>query len=136
MKIESGSLLSASTLYLDALGGTGSQGFADEVKPASAEASHCIGVRSPSRPFSFGQPSLADRIVYILNARRIGCSHPKFFAVIHLRCAARCEFEDRHELGDLVVVHAVAIAIPLTRLIMIAEKVLRLTVGASCFRSH
>ena len=38
-----------------ALGGTGSHGI-PVVKPACVFPSHCMGVRSPSRPFSFGQP--------------------------------------------------------------------------------
>src|SRR5579859_3717491 len=57
LKIESGSAFSVSTLYFTALGGIGSHGFVPVVKPACFPAFHCIGVRSPSRPFSFGQPS-------------------------------------------------------------------------------
>ena len=52
---ERGSFVCAATLIVFALGGTGSHG-SPVVNPALSLASHCIGVRSPSRPFSFGHP--------------------------------------------------------------------------------
>src|SRR6478736_9471634 len=79
--MESGSLLSTSTLYFAALAGTGRQGF----------------------------------------------------AVVHLWSAPRREFQHCHELGDLVVMLAVPIAIPLPRLIVIAEKILRLSMCRVAF---
>src|SRR2546430_9628827 len=51
---ESGSRSSALTLISFALCGTGSHGF-PVVKPAFTPESHCIGVRSPSRPRFLGQ---------------------------------------------------------------------------------
>src|SRR5450631_2109961 len=54
---ELGSAFSACTLMVFALGGTGSHGLALALeKPALAVASHCMGVRSPSRPLSLGHP--------------------------------------------------------------------------------
>ena len=55
---------------VETLGGTGSQGFTPEVKPAWGEASHCIGVRWGSRlcsglSFPFGS---------CINSRGIGTS--------------------------------------------------------------
>src|SRR5215469_12807271 len=52
---ELGSPFCAFTFTVVYAGGIGSQGV-PVVNPALGESSHCIGVRSPSRPFSFGQP--------------------------------------------------------------------------------
>ena len=64
----------------------------------------------------------------VFNVLGVGGSHAELFAVIHLRRSSRSQEEHRHELGDLIVVHAVAIAVPLPRLIVIAEEVFRLPV--------
>jgi len=54
---ESTRPVSAATLLLAALAGIGSHVVTpDGEKPAFGAPLHCIGVRSPSRPFSFGQP--------------------------------------------------------------------------------
>src|ERR1700739_1159619 len=57
VRSDFGSPFSICTLTVEAFGGTGSQGFAvGASNPAFGADVHCMGVRSPSRPLSFGQP--------------------------------------------------------------------------------
>jgi hypothetical protein len=67
--------------------------------------------------------------VNIFNADRVGSSHTQLFPVVHLRGAASSQQKGRHQLGDLIVVNSIAIAIPLAPLIVIAEEVLRLAIS-------
>ena len=88
-----------------------------------------MGVRSPSRPFSLGQPSLPIGIVDVFNAYGRGGAHAELFAVVHLRRSASGELEGGHEFGDFVVMGAVSVAVPLARLVVVGEKVFGLSVG-------
>ena len=53
-------------------------------------------------------------------------AHADLFAVIHQRRRAGGEEESGHQFGNLIVMNAVAVTIPLARLIVIAEKIVRL----------
>src|SRR5260370_42320053 len=54
---DCGAALSTATFVFVKDEGIGSQVFAALLKPAFFVPVHCMGVRSPSRPFSFGHPA-------------------------------------------------------------------------------
>ena len=70
-----------------------------------------------------------DGILDVFLANGIGGAHADLFAVVHQRRRACGEKQSGHQLGNLVVVDAVPVTIPLARLIMIAEKIVGLPAG-------
>ena len=70
----------------------------------------------------FWPANFPDRILDVFLANGGRGPHADFFAVIHERGRARGEKKSGHQLGNLVIVNAVSITIPLARLIVIAEK--------------
>ena len=84
-------------------GGDGEPGL-PLVKPAFGVVFHCMGVRSPSRPFSLGHP--VRPIGSLTSSLRVGgvVFHPDLFAVIHDWRAAQGEIKPGHQFRDLVVV--------------------------------
>jgi len=110
---------------MEALGGTGSHGCCEALNPAFLDASHCMGVvhrRGPSPP----PADFPNGILHVFFTRRFRGAHAELFAVVHQRRRARGKQERSHQFCDLIVMHAVAVTVPLAGLIMIAEKIVRL----------
>ncbi len=92
------------------------------LKPACGlEASHCMGVRSPSRPFSLGQPVMP--MGSFTSSRRVGVAvvMPSLFAVVHEGGGAGGEKDGGDLFGDGEVVGAVAEAVPGAGVVVVIE---------------
>src|SRR5260370_9684091 len=70
-----------------------------------------------------------DGILDVLVASGSRGAHADLFAVVHQWCRAGGEEERGDQLGNLIVMHAIAVTNPLARLIVIAEKIVRLPAG-------
>src|SRR5260370_18528101 len=68
----------------------------------------------------------ANGMLDLLRMLRRRGTHPYLFAVIQKRCCTSGQKQCGDELGDLVVVNAIAVTVPLPWLIVIAEKIERL----------
>src|SRR5260370_12417893 len=77
--------------------------------------------------FFLGPADFSDWVPNVFFASRRRGPNPNLFAVVHEGGGAGREKQDRQELGNLIVVDTVSVAIPLTRLIVIAEKIVRLS---------
>src|SRR2546422_4656859 len=87
-------------------------------QPRSRLAESCIGPIAPlhwralSVAAFFQRPAqLADGVLDVVLALRVVVLHPQFFAVVQDRGPTQREVQRRHELGDGIVVHAVAVAV-------------------------
>ena len=69
-------------------------------------------------------PRNSDRVTNIFLANGFGGPHADLLAVIHLWGSTGHQLEHRHELRNLFIVNAVAVTLPLTHLIVIAEEIL------------
>ncbi len=100
----------------------------ESLNPAFLESSHCMGVRSPSRPFSLGQPvTPMGSFTSSLRGGR-GGDHAELFAVVHESCCSRGEEHGREDSRNGLIVDAVAVALPTAAVVVIVKDEERLRV--------
>src|SRR6185437_1460418 len=80
-------------------------------------------------PLLLGPAAAAYGILYVLAARGVVIAHPDFFAVIHDGRAPKGQVEAGQQLGNLIVVLAVAVAVVGAGNVVIAENVDRPSAG-------
>ncbi len=77
----------------------------------------------------FGPAPLALGILHILLELGIVVLHPDLFAVIQNGSPTQCEIQTRHDLGDVIVVFAVTVAVVGALNIVIADHEYRPALG-------
>ena len=112
--------------------GAGRDGQPSVVRGTEASVFRCVPLHWCAlavAAFLFGPTDFPDGILDIFLASRRCGPHTNLFAVIHQRGLPRGEKESCHQLGNLIILSPIAIAVPLAGLIVVAEKEVGLAVG-------